>query len=218
MSSSFELQVNRLREEYEAPSLSQDDLRADPVEQFYHWFQEAKEAESKLPDAMSLATASRAGEPSVRTVVLRGFNGTGFVFYTDLQSPKSQDLQVNSRAALLFFWKSLHRQVRIRGNVREISRSQVEDYFHSRPYHSQLASFISKQSQKIPSREQLEDQFQQAKQKYPDEVPVPEDWGGFSVIPDRMEFWQGRVSRLHDRFLYDRSGEGSEWSISRISP
>lgn len=212
------MDIDQLREEYCADELRRTDLRKNPVEQFEQWFEDAKECGILLPDAMTLATSTSEGTPSARTVVLRGYGKEGFVFYTDLSSPKSHDLQENPEAALLFYWRPLHRQIRIRGSAALLEREQVEAYFRSRPYNSKISSFISSQSSEVDSREKLESMYDQAKEEHPEDVPVPDDWGGYRVKPEEMEFWQGRENRLHDRFLYRKGEENEDWNLQRISP
>jgi pyridoxamine 5'-phosphate oxidase len=189
----------------------------DPFEQFGRWFADAKSAGIELYDAMALATASRNGRPSVRMVMLRGFDRRGFVFFTNYESPKARDLAENPYAALLFHWARLGRQVRISGRVTRTSREESEAYFRSRPFESQVAALVSPQSQVIPSWEALESAFQAKLAEFAGrEVPLPPFWGGFRVEPDWFEFWKAGPYRLHNRVRYTREGEN--WRIELLAP
>ena len=209
-----------LRQNYTLAGLTEQDLDADPIQQFSLWFQQALDADLIEPNAMTLATATTEGKPSARIVLLKGFSKAGFVFYTNYASQKGQELIANPYAALVFLWDKLERQVRIEGRVEKLSAAESTAYFHSRPKASQLGAWASAQSQVIPNREILEQKLAELTQQYADEdqvVPLPEHWGGFRVIPQRIEFWQGRPSRLHDRLVYEQQADHS-WSISRLSP
>ncbi|MCB0210879.1 MAG: pyridoxamine 5'-phosphate oxidase [Anaerolineae bacterium] len=210
--------VADLRIEYERPKLQRSMLKADPLEQFKLWLDEAIAANIIEPHAMTLATATASGIPSARTVLLRGYDANGFVFYTNYDSQKGKELAENPYAALTFYWATLHRQVRISGSVSRISAIESNHYFQSRPKSSQIGAWASKQSQVLRSRAELEDEFQEFETEFQDkDVPRPPYWGGFIVSPDMLEFWQGRPSRLHDRFRYKLQGDGN-WLIERLSP
>ena len=207
-----------LRREYASRALEEQDAHADPIEQFAIWFAEALKSQLLDVNAMTLATASAQGEPSARTVLLKGADANGFVFYTNYDSAKGRDLAANPRAALLFFWAELERQVRITGSVAKTTATESEQYFHSRPIESQIGAAISDQSRPIENRSVLERKFEELVTKYKDsEVPRPANWGGYRLKPDAIEFWQGRKSRLHDRLLYARQADGS-WARSRLAP
>jgi pyridoxamine 5'-phosphate oxidase len=200
-----------------ARGVRESDLQADPVEMFRRWFAFAKKARLHQPHAFSIATATPDGAPSSRMVLLKGFDERGFVFYTNYESRKSGELAVNQKAALLFFWSELHRQVRIEGTISKVSREESERYFHSRPRGSQLGAWASHQSRPLASREELMQREKEFEAKYTgQEVPLPPYWGGFRITPTRFEFWQGRTYRLHDRFIYTRAVAG--WQTQRLSP
>jgi pyridoxamine 5'-phosphate oxidase len=203
---------------YSLRALRREALAADPIEQFEAWFQAAKAAGVAQPDAMTLATATQDGTPSARMVILRGFDARGFVFYTNYESQKGQELTANPRAALVFYWQEMGRQIRVSGRVSEVSQAASERYFRGRPRESQLAAWASDQSHVIPSREFLEQRLERLRVEYADEaVPLPPAWGGFRVSPDSIEFWQQRPNRLHDRFRYTRQADGT-WQIDRLAP
>ena len=206
------------RWEHQDRPLHRRDLAPDPLEQFLRWYREAEEAGLRYPNAMALATATRDGRPSVRMVLLRGADEQGFVFYTNLESRKGQELAENPRAALLFYWEPLERQIRIEGHVELVSDAEADEYFATRPYGSQISAWTSAQSQPIASREELEQRHRAFAERFPEgAVPRPPFWGGFRVRPVVYEFWQGRPDRLHDRFRYERQPDGS-WSIDRLQP
>jgi len=207
-----------LRREYASQTLDLDGTDPNPVVQFRAWFADAVAAQIIDANAMSLATASAAGKPSVRTVLLKDIDEEGFVFFTHYNSPKGRDLSQNPRASLLFFWAELERQVRITGAVSRISRAASEEYFCTRPVESQWAVWAAPQSSVLPDRQTLERQFDAARRRFEGgAVPCPEEWGGYRVTAEQMEFWQGRPGRLHDRIAYVRSADGS-WTRTRLAP
>ncbi|MCB0167694.1 MAG: pyridoxamine 5'-phosphate oxidase [Anaerolineae bacterium] len=210
--------VTDLRIEYESPSLRRNNLKANPLEQFKVWLDEAIAADIIEPQAMTLSTATIDGIPSARTVLLRGFDERGFVFYTNYQSQKGRELAENPHAALTFYWSVLHRQVRIAGSVSRVSSEDSDSYFKSRPEGSKIGAWASKQSQVLRSRAELEREVKEFETEFKDkEIPRPLYWGGYRLAPDVIEFWQGQTSRLHDRFRYVRENDES-WLIQRLSP
>jgi pyridoxamine 5'-phosphate oxidase len=196
--------------------LGESEIHADPLVQFRRWFDQALAANLPQPEAVTLATAIPGGAPSARMVLLRGFDEAGFVFFTNYQSRKARELQANPRAALVFFWAELHRQVRVEGQVETISAAESDAYFRTRPRGSQLGAWVSPQSQVIPDRAFLDERWNELIARFPADVPRPDFWGGFRVIPEQIEFWQGRENRLHDRLLYRRSPAG--WTMVRLAP
>ena len=199
------------------PGLHRDMLDPDPVAQFSRWLADAEAAGLPEPNAMVLATVSAAGQPRGRTVLLKSHDASGFVFYTNRTSRKGADLAAVARASLTFPWYALHRQVIIEGEVQELSAADSEPYFHSRPRGSQLGAWASRQSTVIGSRDELEKRYAELEQRWAGEpVPMPDFWGGYRVVPSVIEFWQGRVNRLHDRFRYRR--DGGAWVIERQAP
>jgi pyridoxamine 5'-phosphate oxidase len=199
-------------------SLSESDARRDPFEQFHVWMDEAVASGMPIPDAMTLATATTAGAPSARQVLLRGLDRRGFVFFTNYQSRKSKELQANPNAALLFYWPALERQVRIEGSVERVTAQESDAYFRTRPRGSRLSAWASPQSEVIANRELLERRMEQLQKRYPtDVVPRPPYWGGYRVRPTSIEFWQGGEDRLHDRLRYTLKPDGS-WHIERLAP
>lgn len=198
--------------------LDESMVKADPFQQFEIWFKEAVEAKIPEVTAASLATASKQGRPSARIVLLKQFDERGFVFFTNYNSAKAKDLAENPNAALLFFWEPLERQIRINGIVEKISVKESVEYFCSRPIESQLGAWASMQSTVVAARDVLEMTFASMKKKFKDgKIPTPPHWGGYRIIPDELEFWQGRPSRLHDRICYQKDVEGN-WKIVRLSP
>ena len=211
------LSVHDSRTDYSRLSLCESDLDPDPIRQFQRWFEEATLAEIPEPNAMALATASPDGRPSVRIVLLRGYDERGFTFFTNYESRKGRELESNPRAALVFHWPDLERQVRIEGAVEHASAEESDVYFQSRPAGSRLGAWASRQSEVIADRADLEARTRELERQYSDGlIPRPEHWGGYRVVPDVIEFWQGRPSRLHDRLRYSR--QGSRWLIERLSP
>lgn len=230
-----------LRRNYTAGELDREDLRANPIDQFQTWFAAAAQARGKTRwrkigialydvwqavlgntrvevNAMTLATVSPEGKPSARTVLLKGADARGFIFFTNYDSRKGRELAANQNAALTFFWPELERQICIAGTVAKVSREETETYFKSRPKGSRIGAWASNQSSVVADRAVLEKDWQEIAAKFPgDDVPVPPNWGGYVLRPERIEFWQGRASRMHDRFCYTRQPDDS-WRIERLSP
>ncbi len=209
--------VSKLRQEYARSGLHESDLAPDPVEQFRLWLSEAFDANLVEPYAMTLATATSEGIPSARVVLLRGFDERGFSFYTNYEGRKGGELSSNPRAALVFYWGALERQVRVEGDVSKLPEPESDAYFASRPRGSRIGAWASEQSKVLYRREALEERVKKLEEKYPgEEIPRPPFWGGFRILHKRVEFWQGRESRLHDRLLYTRRGDG--WEVVRLQP
>lgn len=197
--------------------LDEKTVDRDPIKQFQLWFDDAVAAKLPLPEAMTLATATPDGKPSARMVLLKQVDHDGFVFFTNYHSAKAELLDANSYAALVFFWPQLERQVRVEGSVVKTSAEESREYFSTRPRESQIGAWASAQSEKIAGREVLEERTKELEELYRDrEVDCPEYWGGYRLTPLRIEFWKGRIGRLHDRILYERDADG--WSISRLAP
>ncbi|BAU66942.1 pyridoxamine 5'-phosphate oxidase [Stanieria sp. NIES-3757] len=212
------LSVADLRQNYTLAGLDQSDIDPNAIAQFSVWFKQAVEAQLLEPNAMTLATATPDGKPSARIVLLKGFDERGFVFYTNYQSHKGRELTTNNWAALVFWWGELERQVRIEGRVEKVSPEESDAYFHSRPADSRLGAWASDQSQVIPTRQVLDRKLADLAEQYQEQpIPRPPHWGGFRVIPETIEFWQGRPNRLHDRLRYSLQPEGV-WQIERLSP
>lgn len=212
------MDLNAMRRHYASRSLERTDLSDDPLVQFDRWMREAVAAELLEPNAMALATVGAAGAPSLRTVLLKGFDERGFVFYTNYTSPKARDIAANPQVALLFTWLPLERQVSVTGQAEKISAAESLKYFLSRPRDSQIGAWASRQSAVITTRSLLEAKFAEMKAKFSaGEIPLPDAWGGYRVKPASFEFWQGRPDRLHDRFAYRRTPE-SVWDIQRLMP
>jgi pyridoxamine 5'-phosphate oxidase len=230
-----------LRKEYTLAGLRREDLNSDPIKQFKRWFDDATNAragglarkffirlyksvlqisgaEPMEVNAMTLATADKSGRPSARVVLLKGVDERGFIFFTNYYSRKGRELAENSNAAIVFYWSDLERQVCVTGDVKRISREESETYFRSRPRGSRIGAWVSRQSEVITDRAVLDQCWEEFDSKYPGEdVPMPPNWGGYVLSPQTIEFWQGRPSRLHDRFCYFKQGDGS-WRIERLSP
>jgi pyridoxamine 5'-phosphate oxidase len=206
------------RYDHAARGLHRRDLDPDPIKQFSNWFTAAIEAEIRDVNAMSLATATPQARPFVRIVLLKGFDHDGFVFFTNYESQKGQQLEANPHAALAFYWIELDRQIRINGPVEKTSREESERYFHSRPLASQLGAWASHQSEVLDARRVLDARLAEMTERFADQpIPLPPHWGGFRVKPETIEFWQGRENRLHDRFRYTRQSGGG-WLIDRLAP
>lgn len=203
-----------LREEYAQGGLTEDDLTPDPLDLFRRWFGEAQSLNE--PNAMVLSTVSEEGLPSSRTVLLKGLDARGFVFYTNLLSRKGTDLAASDRCALLFPWYALERQVRIEGVATQVPRDEAAHYFASRPRGAQLGAWASRQSAVVADRAELESSYAETERRFPDAVPLPDFWGGYVVTPEVVEFWQGRPSRMHDRLRYRHTPSG--WVTERLAP
>lgn len=232
------MDIANLRKDYRAGELDHGHLSADPLTQFRSWFSDAAQSGSRWRklgitiyklwfallghppadvNAMTLATVDEQGRPSTRTVLLKGADERGFIFFTNYESRKGRELTANPNAALTFFWPELERQVCVAGTVTKLSREESEAYFKSRPRGSQLGAWASNQTTAVESRDALEKLWQKAAEKFPADIPLPPFWGGYVLTPERVEFWQGRASRLHDRFSYNRQANG-RWKIERLSP
>lgn len=212
------LDVASLRREYETLGLRRTDLHRDPIEQFSVWFSAAVEV--GLPDvnAIALATATPDGKPTARVVLLKGFDQRGFVFFTNYRSHKGRELKANPQAAFVIYWVQLERQIRVSGQVEKTSREESAAYFHSRPRGSQLGAWVSKQSEVIDARRILEGRLAEMTERFADgPIELPAHWGGYRIVPDEIEFWQGRANRLHDRFRYTRENAQS-WALARLAP
>jgi pyridoxamine 5'-phosphate oxidase len=196
--------------------LSEALVERDPYSQFARWYGEAQDAERPLPDAAALATTTTGGRPSLRMVLMKGFDAHGFVFYTNYLSRKGRELARNPRCVLLFYWGRLERQVRIEGRVARVAPRESDEYFATRPRGSQLAAWASTQSTALPGRAALERRFAQFERRYPESVPRPPHWGGYRLAPESIEFWQGRDDRLHDRIVYRL--ERGRWRVGRLAP
>jgi pyridoxamine 5'-phosphate oxidase len=211
------MSIDNCRDEPESAGLTEVDLDPDPIRQFHKWFEGAALRDIPEPGAMVVATSTPDGRPSVRFVLLRGYDERGFVFFTSYESRKGRELAVNPQAALAFYWHDLDRQVRVEGRVERVSAQESDDYFDSRPSGSRLGAWASRQSEVISDREVLEARCRALELQYPDRrIPRPAHWGGYRVIPGTIEFWQGRPNRLHDRLRYTRREAG--WVIDRLSP
>ena len=209
--------IASLRNEYKLKTLSEEDTATNAIEQFARWFSEARNSHLHEVNSMTLATATANGTPSARVVLLKGFDGRGFIFYTNYNSAKGKELSENPQASLLFFWKELERQIRIDGIATKVSDMESDIYFKSRPAGSKLGAWASDQSSVIADRKVLEDNMLKYEQKFGNNIPRPPHWGGYVVKPLKMEFWQGRSNRLHDRILYTFQQDGS-WIRERLAP
>lgn len=207
--------IKDLRTDYQKSELNVKDLTEEPITLFQQWLSQAI-TYSNDANAFVLSTVNSNAVPSSRVLLLRDATEKGFSFFTNYSSRKSQEIEVNPNVCMNFFWPEMERQVRINGSISRLSEQESDDYFNSRPYESRIGAWCSPQSQVIESREVLENKIQELKKKYPNEVPRPENWGGYTIVPNEIEFWQGRASRLHDRFLYKKEGEN--WTINRLAP
>ena len=207
--------IKDLRTDYQKSELNVKDLTVEPITLFQQWLTQAI-TYSNDANAFVLSTVNINGIPSSRVLLLRDATKKGFSFFTNYSSRKSQDIEVNPNVCMNFFWPEMERQVRINGSISRLSEQKSDDYFNSRPYESRIGAWCSPQSQVIESREVLENKIQELRKKYPNEVPRPKNWGGYTIVPNKIEFWQGRASRLHDRFLYNKEGEN--WTINRLAP
>lgn len=205
-----------LREDYRRGALDEDDVDADPIEQVRRWLDDAVSGGAVEPTAMTLATIGDDGYPATRTVLLKGVDARGLTFFTNYDSDKGRDLTGRPRASLTLLWKELQRQVCIRGDVERLPETESDEYFASRPRGSQLGAWASLQSRPAKNREELDARLAEIDTRYPDAVPRPPHWGGFLVVPRRVELWQGRTNRMHDRLVYERDGES--WRLSRLFP
>lgn len=208
--------LKNMRLNYEQGQLLESNIDLNPFNQFKKWFDQAVEAKTIEPNAMTLATATKDGIPSARIVLLKEFDETGFVFFTNYDSRKGKELNDNPFAAILFWWREFERQVRIEGKIEKISRKESEEYFNQRPLKSRYGALASDQSQIVENRESLEKRFADLEKQFGENPPTPENWGGYKLIPVKFEFWQGRESRLHDRICYQR--ENNNWKIFRLQP
>ena len=209
-----------LRQEYALGALNETDVDPDPLRQFQRWLDEAIKAELPEPNALTLATADRTGRPFARVVLLKDCNADGLVFYTNYRSDKGQQLAENPHVALVFLWLELERQVRVEGTVSKVSAAESEAYFRTRPRENRLGALASRQSQLVADRQTLEAHYQQLAAQYPneeDDIPMPNQWGGYRVKPELFEFWQGRHGRMHDRLRYQRQKDGI-WLLERLEP
>jgi pyridoxamine 5'-phosphate oxidase len=209
--------IASIRKDYMLRSLSEDDVNKNPINQFADWWDEAIDSNIEEANAMTLATVNEQGYPSARIVLLKDFNEYGFVFFTNYESRKGKALLNNPKAAVVFFWKELERQVRIEGVIEKISEEESTAYFTSRPIESKIGAWASPQSKSIESRTFLEERFKHYEQQFSNhDIPKPPHWGGYTIKPSRIEFWQGRPGRLHDRIEYNKNNEG--WTIERLAP
>ena len=209
--------IIKYREEYGRKRLDREKMLMDPIEQFRHWFKEAELAGVKEPNTMTLATVNNQGQPTIRVMLMKEITNEGLVFYTNFKSRKGNELEKHPKAALNFYWQDLERQVRFDGAVTKIPDEQSTQYFQTRPRGSQLGAWVSQQSEDIPSREYLEEQLKVCESQFKDrDIPRPPHWGGYHLIPTRVEFWQGGPHRLHDRIQYSLSKE--QWDLRRLAP
>lgn len=213
----IEQEIQKLRLDYSKHSLDVTDVDKNPFEQFKIWFKEALDSNVMEPNALTLATVDEHNQPQTRIVLLKGLEGDKFKFYTNYASDKGNDIEINNKVSICFFWIELERQVKINGIAEKLPFAESEAYFKSRPHMSQIGAHASNQSTEVPNREYLDNQFQKMFSSYEEgKVPKPETWGGYGITPTYFEYWQGRPSRLHDRIVYEKLG--SEWKIKRLSP
>ena len=210
------MSIAELRQEYMRSGLDEAHADPDPLRQFERWFEDALRAKLPLPNAMTLATTAAGGTATARIVLLKGIERSGFVFYTNYRSRKGQEIEAKSSACLLFLWSDLERQVRIEGAVEKVGAKESDEYFVTRPLGARLSAWASNQSEGVASRQVLERAMEDARRRHGDNPPRPPHWGGYRVLPQAIEFWQGRADRLHDRLLYERAGSG--WKIQRLAP
>jgi len=210
------MNIAELRQEYMRAGLDEAQADPDPLQQFERWFDDALRAKLPLPNAMTLATTTASGAATARIVLLKGIERSGFVFYTNYRSRKGQEIEAKSSACLLFLWSDLERQVRIEGSAEKVSASESDVYFVTRPLGARLSAWASNQSETVASRQVLEKAMEDARRRHGDNPPRPPHWGGYRLLPQAIEFWQGRADRLHDRLLYERAGGG--WKIQRLAP
>jgi pyridoxamine 5'-phosphate oxidase len=209
--------LSALRREYEFKDFTEINIDKDPIKQFQIWLDEAIDKKLTDSNAMFLATSTKDGHPSIRTILLKGLEDNCFIFFTNYESRKGIEINENPNVSLLFFWRELERQVRIDGVAEKISRKESEIYFHSRPYESQIAAYASTQSKVISNRDELEKKYNEILSKYEgNEIPLPGNWGGYKVIPNKIEFWQGRQNRLHDRVQFSKTN--GNWKVERLAP
>lgn len=208
-----------IRREYVKSGIRKTDMHVDPIVQFDHWMKDALASGNREPTAVALATATADGRPAVRMVLLKGFDARGFRFFTDYESRKGQELSANPKASMCFFWPELERQVRVEGVVERASRQESEQYFSSRPAGSQISAAASPQSRAVADREELESRRREVENRFAGRpVELPDNWGGFWLWPDTIEFWQGRADRLHDRMRYRRPVGSDDWQLDRLAP
>ena len=206
-------------EDYGQESLDESQLATNPIDQFRDWLVSAEEAGIYEPNAFVLSTVTNANTPSSRTVLLKGVEDNGFVFFTNFSSRKGKAIEQNPQVSAVFGWYSIYRQVLIEGKVERVSEDDSEEYFHSRPHESQVAAWSSRQSQPIESRSKLDEQFDEALSRFEGQVvPKPDYWGGYRIIPSRIEFWKGRSNRMHDRIAFERTPEADSWKVTRLQP
>lgn len=208
--------LNQIRHEFSSQELLENVVNTNPIAQLEKWIEEAVDSQVLEPNAMTLSTVSEHGEPSARVVYLRGLDQSGLKLYTNYHSQKGHDISVNKNVSLLFFYAELERQVRVQGEIEELSSEESDAYFNDRPLESKLGAWASEQSSKITGREELVARLNKFREQFGEDVPRPPHWGGYRVVPKRFEFWQGRPARLHDRLVYEKQPEG--WSITRLAP